>query len=176
MYNLNKIAYEFIACDIVCWNYSSYKSNDIKGYDYYPMCIKFYFLGKCVVALDWNPLNEDILAVGYGKFYFTDSTTGIIMIWNIKNPVQPERHYDISAAITSLQFSKQHCNLLAIGLADGKVEILDISKREKTVLHKCSPKDSMNFEPVWQVLCLLNGWINVMEFFVFTSCLVGFNS
>lgn len=76
-----------------------------------------YFLGRCVVAMDWNPANSDILAVGYGKFLFSEETKkGIVMIWNIKNPVQPERHYNFNSPITSLQFSRQCANVLAIGI------------------------------------------------------------
>lgn len=77
---------------------------------------RYFFTGKPVVALDWNPSNEDILAVGYGKFYFSDETNGLVMIWNIKNPVQPERHYSFQSPVTTLKFSKENSNLLAIGI------------------------------------------------------------
>lgn len=64
-----------------------------------------YLLGRCVTSFEWNPTNQDLVAVGYGKFYFAETSTGMVMIWNIKNPVQPERVYNFLNPVTTLSFS-----------------------------------------------------------------------
>lgn len=102
--------------------------------------------------VDWNPGNEDILAVGYGKYYYKDKAKGMVMIWNIKNPVQPERTYHFEAAVTSLQFSRKNFNALAVGMYNGKLEILDISFKEKQIIRQNSRKLSSTYEALWQVL------------------------
>lgn len=66
--------------------------------------------------MDWNPTNEDVLAVAYGKFYFSNNIAGMVMVWNVKNPVQPERHYSFKPSVTTVKFSQENSNLLAIGI------------------------------------------------------------
>nr|CAD7392106.1 unnamed protein product [Timema cristinae] len=62
--------------------------------------------GRTVTSLSWNKENEDILAVGYGKFYFTEKINGLVCCWCIKNPVQPERAFKFDATVTAVDFSK----------------------------------------------------------------------
>lgn len=87
------------------------------------------------------------MAVGYGKFYFADSISGLVLIWNIKNPVQPERQYSFSESVTSVAFSKARPTLLAIGFNNGSVIILNVVNREKIIIGKNTP----TFEPVWDI-------------------------
>lgn len=98
----------------------------------------------------WSEANPDILAVGYGKFFYTDVTTGMVLIWNVKNPVQPERLYRFEQPVTAINFSKQNPNLLGVGFYDGVVRLLDISAREPRIIG-ISSKDSPSFEPMWQI-------------------------
>nr|XP_022906107.1 WD repeat-containing protein 78-like [Onthophagus taurus] len=107
--------------------------------------------GRCATTMCWNPSNQDILAVGYGKFYYSERTTGLVMIWNIKNPVQPERTYNFSEPVTAVDFSKQHPNVLAIGFYDGTIKVIEISDHELMVLGESSREDSPIFEPIWQL-------------------------
>ncbi|XP_030761739.1 WD repeat-containing protein 78-like isoform X2 [Sitophilus oryzae] len=78
--------------------------------------------GRCVTCLEWNPTHEDLLAVGYGKFYFADICTGMVMVWNIKNPVQPERVYEFADPVTTLSFSKRTQQMMRVAKADGKLK------------------------------------------------------
>lgn len=94
--------------------------------------------------MHWNPINKDLLAVGYGKFYFADNLTGLVFIWNIKNPVQPERQYTFMASVSALNFSKSNPNLLAVGCYNGHVVVLNIVSREKMIIGENTP----TFEPV----------------------------
>ncbi|XP_076266872.1 dynein axonemal intermediate chain 4-like [Rhynchophorus ferrugineus] len=104
--------------------------------------------GRCVTCMEWNPVNSDLLAVGYGKFYFADVSTGMALIWNIKNPVQPERTYEFVNPVTTLSFSKMNPNLLAVGFYNGHVAVLNISNREINIVAENVP----SFEVVWSVV------------------------
>lgn len=113
---------------------------------------------RCVTALSFNPLNDEILAVGYGKYYFIDrKSTGIVMIWNIKNPRQPERQYHFLHSVTALQFCERNPNFLCVGFYNGCVKILDISKREMVILGEST---SPYLEPAWDILWLSHDTIN----------------
>nr|XP_023028759.1 WD repeat-containing protein 78-like [Leptinotarsa decemlineata] len=103
--------------------------------------------GLCVNSIDWNPANRDVLAVGYGKFYYTDKLTGLVLIWNIKNPVQPERRYTFDVPVTSLQFSKSNPVLLGVGFDNGSVKVLNVSSRDKEIVGE----NMATFEPVWNI-------------------------
>ncbi|XP_030761738.1 WD repeat-containing protein 78-like isoform X1 [Sitophilus oryzae] len=104
--------------------------------------------GRCVTCLEWNPTHEDLLAVGYGKFYFADICTGMVMVWNIKNPVQPERVYEFADPVTTLSFSKRNPNLLAVGFYNGHVIVINVSNRELQIVSENTP----SFEAVWCVV------------------------
>ena len=110
-----------------------------------------HVLGRCVTSVCWNSHNDDILAAGYGKFYYSEVTTGMVMIWNIKNPVQPERVYNFPIPVTSIDFSKQHPNLLAVGFYNGDIKVLDISDPKVKCIGATDREDSPLFEPIWQL-------------------------
>ncbi|KAL1508970.1 hypothetical protein ABEB36_003782 [Hypothenemus hampei] len=95
--------------------------------------------GHCVSAFEWNPVNQDLIAVGYGKFYFVENNTGMIFIWNIKNPIQPERTYF---------FSIPDPNLLAVGFYNGHIVVIDITKRDLNIIGENVP----GFEVVWNIV------------------------
>lgn len=133
----------------------TFANSDTEGFNKwvfnFPQFDEKLFIGKSVLAIDWNPQNRDVLAVAYGRFYFKDPDEGMVMIWNIKNPVQPERTYRFPASVTSLQFSKTQSYALAVGLNNGRLEVIDISKREKMTCRKNSREQLGNYEALWQV-------------------------
>ncbi|XP_044754332.1 dynein axonemal intermediate chain 4-like isoform X2 [Coccinella septempunctata] len=104
--------------------------------------------GKCVTAINWNPSNEDILVVAYGKFYFTDKTNGMVMIWNIKNPVQPERLYCYNESVSAVAFSNVQPHLIAVGFNNGIIEVVDIRERNLTIVHRSGRDSNASFETV----------------------------
>lgn len=109
--------------------------------------------GRCVTALSWNDENKDILAVGYGKFFFATVTTGLVLIWNIKNPVQPERIFNFSEPISCLSFSKKNPNLLAVGFYYGSVKIIDISSRTAVRIIGLNSKENFyTYEAIWKLI------------------------
>lgn len=108
-------------------------------------------LNRSVTCLQWNPLNRDVLAVGYGKFYFLEKCNGMLMLWNIKNPVQPERFYNVESPVTSLDWSKSNPNLLAVGSYNGYITVLDVSSRTRRFIAKTNKDSFPNYVPVWQI-------------------------
>lgn len=82
------------------------------------------------------------------------------MIWNIKNPVQPERSYSFTDPVTCVSFSVQNPNLLAVGFFYGHVKLIDISSREVRLIGQTSRENFLTFEPIWQVT-----WISDDEYF-----------
>ncbi|KDR20072.1 WD repeat-containing protein 78-like [Zootermopsis nevadensis] len=107
--------------------------------------------GRTVTGMCWNSLDTDLLAVGYGKYFYQDRKNGLVCCWTIKNPVQPERKYNFDSPVTSVNFSTERPNLLACGFYNGSVIILDISSRSKNVIASSSRDTSPSYEPVLQI-------------------------
>lgn len=117
--------------------------------------------GKAVACLDWCPANSDLLAVAYGVFNFIpheDRRFGVVCIWSIKNPVNPERKYRYPYPVTALSFSKKNPQLLAVGLYNGEVQVVDITERklEDALVAVSQRSTSPGTEPVTEIK-----WINV---------------
>ncbi|XP_002733663.1 dynein axonemal intermediate chain 4-like [Saccoglossus kowalevskii] len=66
-----------------------------------------------VSCMSWNKINQDLLAVGYGQFGFTEQKGGLACCWSLKNPEYPERVYHTEAGVTAMDFSATNPNLLA---------------------------------------------------------------
>nr|CAD7193629.1 unnamed protein product [Timema douglasi] len=126
--------------------------------------------GRTVTSLSWNKENEDILAVGYGKFYFTEKINGLVCCWCIKNPVQPERAFKFDATVTAVDFSKVHPNLLAVGLYDGRVLVLDVAAKETSVVAQSGRETSPSYEPVWHVQWFHDKENHSLEEQIITCC------
>lgn len=108
-----------------------------------------YTRHRPVTCISLNPITEDLIAVGYGKFFFTDSNkTGVLMIWNIKNPKQPEREFFFNELVTCLDFSKNNPNLIAVGFYTGQIRIIDISSRDLSIVGSFKA----SFDAVWDIL------------------------
>ncbi|KAH8303034.1 hypothetical protein KR044_013402 [Drosophila immigrans] len=109
---------------------------------------------QAVTAVSFCPQNGDILAVAYGIYSFAQLSAGArrrgyVYVWNIKNPVNPERCYNYQVPVVTLQFSPTAPQLLAIGLHNGNIEVRDISQQpEQPPLAKSQRSSSPHFEPV----------------------------
>jgi hypothetical protein len=110
--------------------------------------------GRTVTGMCWNSLDTDLLAVGYGKYFYQDRKNGLVCCWTIKNPIQPERKYNFDSPVTSVNFSTDRPNLLACGFYNGSVIILDISSRSKNIIAVSSRETSPSYEPVLQIFWL----------------------
>ncbi|KAH8274975.1 hypothetical protein KR018_003949 [Drosophila ironensis] len=108
---------------------------------------------QAVSDVSFCPSNGDIMAVAYGLYSHAKVGTslprcGWVYVWNIKNPVNPERCYTYSVPVVTVEFSPTQPQLLAIGLHNGSVEVRDISGQDLPPISVSQRKSSPHFEPV----------------------------
>ncbi len=85
--------------------------------------------GTGVTAMDWGSYGTaDVLAVATGNLSFTtrpgDKAT--VRVWTPRNPVHPELIISAPCTVTSLAWSADHNQVLAVGLHDGRVCLYDV--------------------------------------------------
>ena len=127
---------------VILWSYKSIETN-----------------GKDVVDMSWCRENGDLLAVAYGIYNYRDSRNrkpGSVLIWSIKNPVNPERRFRYKIPVTAVEFSQLNPQLLAVALYDGTIEVIDITdsklnNESYSVVARSERKSSPGFEPIWQI-------------------------
>lgn len=102
-----------------------------------------------VTGISFNPKNENIVAVAYGKFGFAEGFDGLICIWCTKNPNKPERLYQFADPLTSIAFSENNPNWLGCGFANGDVLILDVTSYTVKTIAKSKRDTNPCFEPIW---------------------------
>lgn len=115
-------------------------------------------MGKDVVDMSWCHDNGDLLAVAYGVYNYRDSKhriSGAVLVWSIKNPINPERCYRYKIPVTAVNFSRMSPQLLAVALYDGTIEVIDITENRSiedgSIVARSERKSSPGFEPVWQI-------------------------
>ncbi|KAF5835756.1 flagellar outer dynein arm intermediate chain 1 [Dunaliella salina] len=57
-----------------------------------------------VTSLCWNPLYNDMFAVGYGSYDFLKQASGLVNIYSLKNPSHPEFAYSTESGVMCLHF------------------------------------------------------------------------
>ena len=124
---------------------------------------------KQVTCLGWNPLMPDLFAVGYGSYDFSRQCPGIVSIFTLKNPSNPEFIYFTESGVMSLQFHPQHPSYLAIGLYDGRVLVFNLQKKVDAPVFQSSNKDGKHTDPVWQVSWQKDDLDDNMNFFSVSS-------
>ncbi|EDV38786.1 uncharacterized protein Dana_GF24973 [Drosophila ananassae] len=110
---------------------------------------------QAVSDVSFCPSNGDIMAVAYGVYSHAKvgklPRSGWVYVWNIKNPVNPERRYHYQVPVVTVEFSPTQPQLLAIGLHNGGVEVRDISVPDRPPLSMSQRKTSPHFEPVTSI-------------------------
>ncbi|XP_064541668.1 dynein axonemal intermediate chain 4 [Drosophila montana] len=113
---------------------------------------------QAVTGVSFCPSNGDIMAVSYGIYTYAKlgkqpgSSPGYVYVWNIKNPVNPERCYNYPVPVVTVQFAPAAPQLLAIGLHNGDVQVRDISQPEdQPPLASSQRSSSPHFEPVTSI-------------------------
>ncbi|XP_032514155.2 dynein axonemal intermediate chain 4-like [Danaus plexippus] len=102
-----------------------------------------------ITSITFNPKNNDILAVGHGKFTYAEKFTGLICVWCTKNPCKPERLYNFHDPLTSVAFADINPNWLACGFSNGDVLILDVISYPIKIIAKSKRDTNPCFEPIW---------------------------
>ncbi|RQM19394.1 hypothetical protein B5M09_011639 [Aphanomyces astaci] len=100
----------------------------------------------------WNPVNDDLLAVSYGQFDADAAESdGLVLFWSLKNPEYPERVYKLGCGVTSIDFSRLHPNLLAVGFHNGIVALFDTRKDDAAPILSSDSHSGSHLDVVWQV-------------------------
>ncbi|CAM9671503.1 unnamed protein product, partial [Ectocarpus sp. 4 AP-2014] len=111
---------------------------------------------RTVTALCFHHYNGDVLAVGYGAFFFSPSVHkgGAVLFWSVRNPEYPERTIHTQSSVTSLDFAERHPTLLAVGMYDGTIAIYDTAREgehSSVAVAESSTSSGKHTDPVWQV-------------------------
>lgn len=110
---------------------------------------------QTVTALAWNPVYCDLVAVGYGSYDFATNNKnnqGVINCYSLKNPSYPESHFKLPSGVMSVAWHPSMVYLLAVGLHNGMVCILDVSKpQQDNPIYISDEPLSKHTGPVWQV-------------------------
>ncbi|XP_041976860.1 dynein axonemal intermediate chain 4 [Aricia agestis] len=107
--------------------------------------------GRTLTSFSFNPKNKNILAVGYGKFTYAETCTGLICVWCTKNPRRPERIYNFPSPVTSVDFSELNPNWLACGFSNGDIVVLDVTSYSIKIVSRSKRDTNPCFEPIWSV-------------------------
>jgi len=116
-------------------NYSS--PNSTTDQPSVEMLLKFHcgatFL-RPIKDISFNMHSYNFFAVAYGECPEPSQTKfkspGMICVWNILNPGQPERIIETSSIPTSIVFSEGVPYLIAAGFSDGAVGLFDIRQKK----------------------------------------------
>jgi hypothetical protein len=99
----------------------------------------------------WNKLNNNLLAVGYGQFEYTEQKAGLVCCWSLKNPEYPERVFRTEKGVTALDFSHRNPNLLAVGMYDGMIAFYNVRNSEDMPVLDNSKVEKKHSSPIWQL-------------------------
>eukprot|EP01051_Picozoa_sp_SAG22_P007379 SAG22_NODE_518_length_9512_cov_5.735897_1_plen_666_part_00 len=114
---------------------------------------------KMVTSISWNAAHNDLFAVSFGSYDFTRQSTGVLCVYSLKNPSNPDYVYHCDNGVMTCDFNRTKApSLLACGLYDGSVLVFDLGKKDpKTLSFDREPiiqstiKTGKHMDPVWQV-------------------------
>ncbi|EFJ48219.1 hypothetical protein VOLCADRAFT_81277 [Volvox carteri f. nagariensis] len=105
-----------------------------------------------VTSICWNPMYDDMFAVGYGSYEFLKQASGLINIYSLKNPSHPEYTFHTESGVMCVHFHPEYANLLAVGCYDGTVLVYDVRLRKDEPIYQASVRTGKHNDPVWQVV------------------------
>jgi dynein intermediate chain 1 len=56
--------------------------------------------------------------------------SGLVCVFSLKSPTHPERSAQVQAGVSSLDFHPEFWQLLAVGMHDGHVAVIDLTVRK----------------------------------------------
>jgi dynein intermediate chain 1 len=100
--------------------------------------------------------NPDMFAVSYGSYSFIHPVLdGMVVIYSLRNPSYPEQAWLAPKGAMSVDIHPQKNCLVAVGLYDGNVAILNLKKNEqnepKTIILRNIPTEIKHRASVWSV-------------------------
>lgn len=121
--------------------------------------------GRAVTCMAWNKVNQDLLAVGYGKLdtmvdpYKPGEALdeplqgGLVLFWSLRNPEYPEKLLKTASPVTALEFSRMSPMTLAVGCLSGDVLVYDVRRESDwgKPVESSTGMQGGHSDPVWQV-------------------------
>jgi dynein intermediate chain 1 len=124
---------------------------------------------KQVTSIKWNPLYNDLCAVGFGSYDFNRQGTGVICCYSLKNTRYPEYVFNTDAGVCSLDWHPIHPALLAVGLYDGTVLVYDVRAKTKRPIYQSTVRTNKHTDPVWEVRWNSDESSGTLNFFSISS-------
>jgi len=124
---------------------------------------------KQVTAIKWNPLYNDLCAVGFGSYDFSRQGTGVICCYSLKNTRSPEYVFTCDAGVCSIDWHPIHPAMLAVGLYDGTVLVYDVRARLKKPIYQSTVRTNKHTDPVWEVRWNSDESSGTLNFFSISS-------
>ncbi|XP_064097257.1 dynein axonemal intermediate chain 1-like isoform X2 [Macrobrachium nipponense] len=125
---LNQNLYDEVTQDFKYWDDGSDEFKPLEG-SLLPLW-RFTmenFRSFTVTEVCWSPTYPDLFAASYvaGGVNGQDEGNGLVCIFSLKSPNNPERVFPAPCGVTCVHFHPQHCNLVAAGWSDGSVVVYD---------------------------------------------------
>ncbi len=64
--------------------------------------------------------------------------SGLVCVFSLKSPTNPERFAQLQAGVSSLDFHSEFWQLLAVGMHDGHVAVIDLAVRKDPEINNMS--------------------------------------
>ncbi|PNH05389.1 Dynein, intermediate chain, flagellar outer arm [Tetrabaena socialis] len=122
-----------------------------------------------VTSICWNPLYDDMFAVGYGSYEFLKQASGLINIYSLKNPSHPEYTFNTESGVMSVDFHPEFANLLAVGCYDGTVLVYDVRLKKDAPIYQATVRTGKHNDPVWQVYWQVDEGSKALQFVSISS-------
>lgn len=81
---------------------------------------------------------------------FTKQSTGLILVYTLKNPSFPEYIFETKSGVLCLDINSEQSHYVAAGFYDGSVAVYSL-KSGSNPLYESTAKTGKHTDPVWQV-------------------------
>jgi dynein intermediate chain 1 len=107
---------------------------------------------KEVTCVRWNLEYPDLFAASYGTFDFMkQGSGGGVVVYSLKNPRTPEYFVVTDGTVCSIDWNRTRPALLAVGLYDGSVAVIDVRSKDRKLIFKTSIRENQHLDAVWEV-------------------------
>ncbi|MEW5300579.1 MAG: hypothetical protein WDW36_003498 [Sanguina aurantia] len=124
---------------------------------------------RAVTSICWNPLYQDLFAVGYGSYEFLKQGSGLISIYSLKNPSHPEFSFGCESGVMALSFHPELANLLAVGCYNGAVLVFDVHSPSEEPIYAANVRTGRHHDPVWDVFWQVDESQKALQFVSISS-------
>jgi len=129
---------------------------------------KFYYdkvKRLAVTCISWNAKYMDLFAVGHGSYDFLKQSSGMILMYTLKNPSFPEYIFQTESGVMSVDVHPEHPYLVAVGFYDGNVAVYNVLENSTGPVFISTARNGKHIDPVWGVRWQKEDLDNYSNFF-----------